>query len=268
MQTPPVVLTIAGSDSSAGAGIQADLKTFSALGAYGISAITTITAQNTQGITAVHQLPAEIIQAQIDTLCSDFEIAAVKIGALGDEASVNAVIDALKQHKLPNIVLDPVIIASSGKRLLSLPALAALREKLVPLTDLVTPNLDEACALIAHPPPINRKMMPEVARKICALGAKACLLKGGHLSGEDALDILDTGQEHHFFSIKKEGHSSPHGTGCTLSSAIAAHLALGYALYDAVSLSKRYLSRRLKSGHRLILGEGLDLLHHSKDLPK
>ena len=268
MQTPPVVLTIAGSDSSAGAGIQADLKTFSALGVYGISAISTITAQNTQGIASVHQIPAEMIKAQIDTLCSDFEIAAVKIGALGDEDSVNAVIHASEQHQLPNIVLDPVIIASSGKRLLSPPALATLREKLVPLTDLITPNLDEACALIAHPPPITRKMMPEIARKMCARGAKACLLKGGHLVGEDALDILDTGQEHHVLSVKKEGSSSPHGTGCTLSSAIAAHLAWGHTLYESVSLSKHYLSRRLKSEHRLRLGTGLDLLNHCKDLPK
>jgi len=238
---PPIVLTVAGSDSSGGAGIQADLKAIAAHGCYGCSAITALTAQNTRGVTAVHTPPAEFLAAQLKAVLSDFPPAAVKIGMLPDADCVRAVAEALRGLDVP-IVLDPVMVATSGASLSSDPAVAAMRALLFPLATLVTPNLREAEALGAM------RIHGEAEMEACArrIGFPV-LIKGGHLPGNDgANDLLYVGDQALWLRAPRLDIGETHGTGCTLSTAIACRLALGHSLLEAVKLSKAWLTWLLK----------------------
>jgi hydroxymethylpyrimidine/phosphomethylpyrimidine kinase len=257
----PVALTIAGSDSSGGAGIQADLKTFSALRVYGASVVTALTAQNTKGVFAVHQVPAEFIGAQIDAVFSDFDIGAVKIGMLGSAAAVAAVSAGLRRHRARNVVLDTVMAASSGGKLLDDDAIDALRG-LMAQARLVTPNLHEAAALTGTIAASGEDEMVAQARALLILGAGAVLIKGGHASGSESVDILVEGRSTTRFALPRIDTSNTHGTGCTLASAIAAGLAQGLSLVDSVRQAKAYVASALKAADRLELGSGPGPLHH------
>ncbi len=259
----PNVLTIAGSDSCGGAGLQADLKTFAALRAYGASAITAVTVQNTQGVRAVHQVPAEIIAGQITAVFDDLDIAAVKIGMVGNAAAIEAVASALQQRgSLPPVVLDPVMVSASGDALLEPGAEEALKARLLPLADLLTPNLPEAARLLGADPAVDEAQMREQAQNLGALGPKAVLVKGGHGTGDEALDILFDGANFSRFTALRIATRNVHGTGCTLSSAIAVNLAHGLALEDAVRSGKAYLTSALAEADRLSVGHGPGPLSH------
>lgn len=255
-------LTIAGSDSGGGAGVQADLKTFSALGVYGASVITALTAQNTRDVRGIHAPPADFVAAQLDAVFDDIRIDAIKIGMLSNRAVIAVVADRLRA--LPNrppIVLDPVMVAKSGDALLSPDAITALRERLLPLATLVTPNLPEAAVLLnvapdALPPP------EQTCRQLHALGAQAVLLKGGHAAGEHAVDWLFDGSAVHEFSEPRVETPHTHGTGCTLSSAIAAGMAQGCDLRTAVADAKRYVTAAIRAAAALHVGHGHGPVHH------
>jgi hydroxymethylpyrimidine/phosphomethylpyrimidine kinase len=261
-----IAVTIAGSDSSGGAGIQADLKTFAALGVYGASVITALTAQNTQKVTAIHDVPADFIAAQIDAVFSDLAVGAVKIGMLSRGAAIEAVARGLVRHKANNIVLDPVMIASSGDRLLAPDAVGALRRLLIPRALVVTPNLPEAAALIGASLARNEAEMEVQAREILSLGARNVLIKGGHSSGDDSVDLL-IGQNQEFgevvrLSAKRIATKNTHGTGCTLSAAIAAGLAKGRDLITATQEAKAYVTAAIAAADKLNIGHGHGPLHH------
>ncbi|MFB9145278.1 bifunctional hydroxymethylpyrimidine kinase/phosphomethylpyrimidine kinase [Halomonas alkalicola] len=258
----PNVLTIAGSDPSGGAGIQADLKTFSALGAYGTSVITALTAQNTQGVSGVHPVPAEFIAAQLETLLDDVRIDAVKIGMVASRAVAEVIRAALTRRRPRWVVLDPVMVAKSGDILVDDAGIRAVREVLVPLADLVTPNLPEAAVLLDAPVPGDRDGMLALAPALRALGAGATLLKGGHLAGEECPDLLITDEATHWIEGARVDTANLHGTGCTLSSAIAARLALGEALPAAVAGAKQWLGAALAASRRLDVGQGRGPVHH------
>ena len=261
-----IAVTIAGSDSSGGAGIQADLKTFAALGVYGASVITALTAQNTRGVTAIHDVPADFIAAQIDAVFSDLDVGAVKIGMLSQVAAIRAVASGLARHDAKNIVLDPVMVATSGDRLLTAEAVAVLRSELISRALVVTPNLPEAAALTGASPARNEEEMEVQARQILALGARSVLIKGGHGAGADSVDLL-IGQNQEFgevvrLSAKRIATHNTHGTGCTLSSAIAAGLAKGLDLTAAVQAAKAYVTAAIAAADRLNIGHGRGPLHH------
>jgi len=258
----PNVLTIAGSDPSGGAGIQADLKTFSALGAYGTSVITALTAQNTRGVTGVHPVPAEFIAAQLETLLDDVHLDAVKIGMVASREVAEVIREALTRRRPRWVVLDPVMVAKSGDILVDDAGIRAVREVLVPLADLVTPNLPEAAVLLDAPVPGDRDGMLALAPALRALGAGATLLKGGHLSGEECPDLLITAEATHWVEGARVDTANLHGTGCTLSSAIAARLALGEALPAAVAGAKQWLGEALAASRRLDVGQGRGPVHH------
>jgi len=242
-------LTIAGSDSGGGAGIQADLKTFAAHGVHGLSAIAALTAQNTRGVAAVHVPPVEFLRAQIDACFDDFRIAAVKIGMLATSEVIEAVADALEAHRPPAIVLDPVMVATSGNRLLAADAVAALRSRLLPLATLVTPNIPEAEALLGHPIADSGAACAAVA-ELRTLGSRAVLLKGGHLhEGDAVLDRFDDGGRAVTFSHPRIALQA-HGTGCTLAAAIAANLCLGRSLADACRNASDHVADALRNGYR------------------
>jgi hydroxymethylpyrimidine/phosphomethylpyrimidine kinase len=249
-----MALTIAGSDSSGGAGIQADLKTFAAHGVYGCSAITAVTAQNTLGVTAVAELDASMVVAQIDTVLADLKIDATKIGMLASEPIVSAVADAVRRHRLTNVVVDPVMVSKSGARLLDADAVEAMRGQLFPQATLVTPNVFEAEALTGRAV-ANRHDQRAAAVQLMELGPRAVLVKGGHLDGP-AIDILHDG--HQTIELEAERIDSPHthGTGCTLSSAIAARLALGDDLIAAVRAAKIYVTQAIAQAPGLGRGHG------------
>ena len=257
-----VALTIAGSDSSAGAGIQADLKTFAALGVYGACVITALTAQNTQGVSAIHDVPPEFIAAQIDAVFADIDILAVKIGMLGRSAAIEAVARGLTRHKARHIVLDPVMVASSGDRLLAPDAVGALRRLLIPRALLLTPNLPEAAALTGASVARNEQEMETQARQILELGARNVLIKGGHGEGNDSVDLLVGQGELVRLSAKRIATNNTHGTGCTLSSAIAAGLAKGADLVSAVQAAKSYVSAAIAAADQIHIGHGHGPLHH------
>jgi len=241
-------LTIAGSDSGGGAGIQADLKTFAAHGVHGLSAIAALTAQHTRGVSAVHLPPPDFLRAQLDACFDDFTIAAVKIGMLANREIIHCVADALEHYQPPNIVLDPVMVATSGAKLLEDSALAALRERMLPLADLVTPNLPEAELLLARPI-ASSAAMEAALPALRALGTRAVLLKGGHLDeGADVIDRFADATTSARFSHTRQ-HINGHGTGCTLSSAIAAQLCLGVPMPRACQLATDYVARALGSGY-------------------
>jgi hydroxymethylpyrimidine/phosphomethylpyrimidine kinase len=250
-------MTIAGSDSGGGAGLQADLKTFSALGVYGASVVTAVTAQNTLGVTAVLELPLELIAAQIDAVATDIGFDATKTGMLSSAAIVELVAKKVIEHGLSPLVVDPVMVATSGDRLLREDAVAALRERLIPLATVVTPNLPEAEVLVGHPVE-SAEARREAAKAIVALGARAVLIKGGHGSGP-AVDLYYDGE---FVELRAERIVTPntHGTGCTLASAIAAGLARGRSPLEAVREAKRYVTEALRAAFPL--GHGHGPVHH------
>lgn len=255
-------LSIAGSDPSGGAGIQADLKTFSALGVYGAAAVTALTAQSTQGVSAVHELPAAFVGAEIDALFGDLRIDAVKIGMLGTAAVAGIVADHLARHGAPNIVLDPVMVSTSGARLLAEDAIDVMRHRLLPLAALVTPNLAEAAILLGEPEPDSAEGMGQMARRLQALGPRAVLLKGGHLRGEASPDVFFDGTDLVEVPAKRLAARNTHGTGCTLSSAIAALLAKGEDRLAACRAAKAYVTAAIAAADRLSVGHGRGPLHH------
>lgn len=258
----PVALSIAGSDPSGGAGIQADLKTVSALGVYGAAAITLITAQNTRGVQAVEVLAPGIVAAQIRSVLDDLEVGAVKIGALGDAAVIAAVADALAGYAGP-VVLDPVMIAKSGDPLLGREAVEALRTLLLPRATVVTPNLPEAAALAGTDPAGSAAAAGAQAAAILAAGAGAVLLKDGHAGGEETVDVLHRADAEPLrFVHPRVPTRNTHGTGCTLSSAIAARMAQGDGLAAAVGRARRWLQRAIEGADALGIGHGHGPLHH------
>jgi len=257
-----IAVTIAGSDSSGGAGIQADLKTFAALGVYGASVITALTAQNTQGVRAIHDVPADFIRAQIDAVFSDLDIGAVKIGMLSQAATIDAVAQGLAAHHAKNIVLDPVMVTTSGDRLLVPEAVEALRKLLIPRALVVTPNLAEAAALTGASVARNEREMEVQARELLALGARNVLIKGGHGGGDQSLDLLIGQGEVVRLSARRIATSNLHGTGCTLSSAVAAGLANGVDLRAAAQDAKEYVTAAIAAAAKLKIGRGHGPLHH------
>jgi hydroxymethylpyrimidine/phosphomethylpyrimidine kinase len=255
-----VALTIAGSDSGGGAGIQADLRTFAAHGLHGASAITAVTAQNTVAVVDYVALEPRMVVAQIDAVASDIPVAAVKTGMLANRAIVEAVADAVARLRLPHLVVDPVMVAKSGDRLLDSAAEAAYRERLFPLAEVVTPNLAEAESLLARPVR-TLEAMKQAARDLHALGARAVVVKGGHLAG-DPVDVFFDGRRSEELPAPRIHTRNTHGTGCTLSAAIAARLALGQEVLEAVRGAKAYLTEALRGAYTLGRGAGpVDHLH-------
>jgi hydroxymethylpyrimidine/phosphomethylpyrimidine kinase len=257
-----IAVTIAGSDSSGGAGIQADLKTFAALGVYGATVITAVTAQNTRGVSAIHDVPPDFITAQIDAVFSDLSVGAVKIGMLSQPATIEAVAAGLDRHKVQNVVLDPVMVATSGDRLLAAEAVELLRRLLIPRALVLTPNLPEAAALLDAPMATTEPEMREQAERLLALGARAVLLKGGHANGPESVDFLVEAHAVARLAAGRIPTSNVHGTGCTLSAAIAAGLAKGLKLDEAVREAKAYVTAAIAAAGRLTVGGGAGPLHH------
>jgi hydroxymethylpyrimidine/phosphomethylpyrimidine kinase len=281
-----VALTIAGSDSGAGAGIQADLKTFAAFGVYGVSAITAVTAQNTLGVRAIYPLPAAVVAAQIDAIFDDFDVAAVKIGMLVAPEFVEVVVDRLR--RLPArqfsrageqagareggraaqgpskafVVYDPVMTASSGDALSSEGFIDSVRTSMLPLVDCLTPNLPEAAALLGQAEAQSEETMLAQARALIALGPRAVLMKGGHLSGPEASDLLVTRDQMRRYSAARIATKNLHGTGCTLSAAIAARIALGDKLFEATAIAKTFVAHAIEAGREAALGHGRGPLMH------
>jgi hydroxymethylpyrimidine/phosphomethylpyrimidine kinase len=258
----PIALTIAGSDSSGGAGIQADLKTFAALGVYGASAITALTAQNTQGVTGIHDVPPDFIVAQIDAVFADLAVGAVKIGMLSQSAAIEAIAQALDRHKAKNIVLDPVMIAASGARLLANDAIATLKKDLISRAILITPNLPEAAALTGASMAKSEADMAAQANELLAAGARNVLIKGGHGEGPESVDLLIGPNLNIRLAAPRHPSRNTHGTGCTLSSAVAAGLAKGLDLAAAVRVAKDYVTAGIAAADRLAIGHGHGPLHH------
>lgn len=258
----PNVLSIAGSDPSGGAGVQADLKTIGALGGYGMAAITALTAQNTRGVSAVHVPPASFLVAQIDAVFADIRVDAVKIGMLADAAVAAAVAQRLTAHGARNIVLDPVLVATSGDDLGAPGVVEEMRASLLPRVALVTPNLPEAARLADRPIATTLGAMRDTARALVEAGANAVLVKGGHLAGPEAVDVLFDGRTMQVFAAPRIDTPNTHGTGCTLSAAIATGLALGADLFDAVAQAKAYLTEALRHADDLTVGGGHGPVQH------
>jgi hydroxymethylpyrimidine/phosphomethylpyrimidine kinase len=251
----PVALTIAGSDSGAGAGIQADLKTFAAFDVYGVSVITAVTAQNTIGVRAVQEIDAVVVAAQLDAVAEDFPIAALKTGMLSSAPIIEAVAEGLRRHRLSKLVVDPVMVAKSGDRLLRADAIDALRRHLLPLAEVVTPNLPEAEVISGYSIGSLADRLT-AARAIMALGARAVVVKGGHAMDDPVVDLLVTGRGVHEFRARRIITTSTHGTGCTFSAAIVAGLALGLDLEAAVGSAREYVSDALERAEPLGHGHG------------
>lgn len=263
MKTYRRALTVAGSDSGGGAGIQADLKTFSALGCYGMSVITAVTAQNTVGVTGIHPVPPEFVGLQLDAVLSDIGTDAVKIGMLHSSPIIAIVADRLSRHGCTAIVLDPVMVATSGDSLFLAKAVDDLKARLLPLADLVTPNLPEASLLLGREV-TGRNQMADACRELVRLGCRSVYLKGGHLAGDTIVDVLFDGRTGKMEELAGErvATGNSHGTGCTLSSAIAAFLARGMKLPEAARLAKTYVGRALSAGAEIITGHGHGPVHH------
>jgi len=250
-----VALTIAGSDSGAGAGIQADLKTFAANGVYGLSVITAITAQNTVGVRAVQEVDPAVIRAQLDAVSEDFAIAAVKTGMLSSSKIIDVVVEGMRAHRLPHLVVDPVMVAKSGDRLLREDAVDALRRQLLPLAEVVTPNLPEAQVLAGLPVGTVTERIA-AARAILALGARSVVIKGGHSEEDPVVDLLVDADGVREFRAPRVHGTSTHGTGCTFSAAIAAGLARGLSVPAAVDQARTYLSAAMAQAPGLGHGHG------------
>jgi hydroxymethylpyrimidine kinase/phosphomethylpyrimidine kinase len=257
------VLTIAGSDSGGGAGIQADLKTFSALGCYGMSVVTALTAQNTTGVTGIHAVPPDFVVQQMAAVFSDIGTDAVKIGMLYSAELIQAVSDGLRRHEASNIVLDPVMVAQSGDKLLQDAAITALKNHLLPLATVLTPNLPEAAVLLGQEVK-GLDDMQEAAKNLAAFGSRSVLLKGGHAQGDDSSDVLYIAEDDLCVVLgdRRIRTANTHGTGCTLSSAIAAYLAKGEAIAPAIRKAKTYIGEAIRAGAPYRLGHGSGPVHH------
>ncbi|SHL55002.1 hydroxymethylpyrimidine kinase /phosphomethylpyrimidine kinase [Bradyrhizobium lablabi] len=260
--TTPVALTIAGSDSSGGAGIQADMKTFAALGVYGTSVITALTAQNTSGVTGIHLVPADFVTAQMDAVFSDLNVKVVKIGMVAQLATIEAIAAGLKRWSPNHVVLDPVMVASSGDRLLAAEAVEALRTKLIPCASLITPNLPEAGALLDEPVAVSEADIERQGRRLLSMGCAAVLIKGGHGQGAESIDYLVRGSGTIALTAPRIATKNTHGTGCSLSSAIAALLAKGEEMETAVRHAKTFISAAIAAADRFSVGHGHGPIHH------
>ena len=261
----PIALTIAGSDSGGGAGIQADLKTFSALGAYGCSVITALTAQNTQGVQAILDVPADFIKAQLDSVFSDIAVNAVKIGMLSQSEVIRTVRGGLDQYGVERLVVDPVMVATSGDKLLRDDAINTLKEWLIPKATIITPNLPEAAVLLDCPIPDDMADMEAMLVPLYNLGCQSVLLKGGHLSDNESIDLFYDGDNVHYLASPRYPTRNTHGTGCTLSSAITALLASGLALPEAVAQAKAYIANAISHADELQVSKtdkGHGPVHH------
>jgi hydroxymethylpyrimidine/phosphomethylpyrimidine kinase len=258
----PIALTIAGSDSSGGAGIQADLKTFAALGVYGASVITALTAQNTTGVSGIHQVPADFVTAQIDAVFGDLDVKAVKIGMVAQRATIDAIAAGLTRWSPEHVVLDPVMVATSGDHLLAADAVDALRTKLIPRAALVTPNLPEAAALLAEALAESEAAIASQGRRLLAMGCKAVLIKGGHGQGAESVDYLFGSGGTIALAAPRVATGNTHGTGCSLSSAIVAGLAKGEDMETAVRHAKAWISAAISQADRLGVGHGHGPVHH------
>ena len=260
--TMPIALTIAGSDSSGGAGIQADLKTFAAFGVYGASVITALTAQNTTGVSAIHQVPQDFVTAQIDAVFGDLDIKAVKIGMVAQLATIDAIAAGLTRWSPKHVVLDPVMVATSGDRLLAADAVDALRTRLIPRASLVTPNLPEAAALLDEPVASSESAIENQGKRLVALGCRAVLIKGGHGQGAESIDYLIDGGGIIALAAPRIATKNTHGTGCSLSSAIAAGLVKGENVETAVRHAKAWVGAAIAAADRLDVGHGNGPIHH------
>jgi hydroxymethylpyrimidine/phosphomethylpyrimidine kinase len=258
--TTPAALTIAGSDSSGGAGIQADLKTFAALGVYGASVITALTAQNTLGVTAIHPVGADFVTAQLQAVFGDLDIGAIKIGMVADAANIDAIAVTLKRVAPRAVVLDPVLVATSGARLLAAGAVEALKTKLIPLATIITPNLPEAAALLNEE--VASSAVEAQGRRLLALGPGAVLIKGGHGDSPESTDVLVTANSVERLTTPRIATQNTHGTGCSLSSAIAAGLAKGEDLATAVRDAKAFVTAAIAAADRFSVGHGHGPIHH------
>lgn len=258
----PIALTIAGSDSSGGAGIQADLKSFAAFGVYGASAITALTAQNTQGVNAIHEVPADFVTAQIDAVFSDLAVRAVKIGMVSQRGAIDAIGAALTRWSPRHVVLDPVMVATSGDRLLAADAVEQLRNQLIPRADIITPNLPEAAALLGEAIANDAAAIERQGRLLLALGCGAVLIKGGHGIDAHSTDYLISASGAVVLDAPRIDTKNTHGTGCSLSSAIAAGLAKGDPLERAVRAAKIWVTGAIAAADRLGVGHGHGPIHH------
>jgi hydroxymethylpyrimidine/phosphomethylpyrimidine kinase len=260
--TIPIALTIAGLDTSGGAGIVADVKTFNAFGVYGATVATALTAQNTRGITGIHVTPADFVGLQIDAVFSDLDVKAVKIGMVAQLATIDVIAAGLMRWAPAHIVLDPVMIASSGARLLPADALEALCTKLIPRASLITPNLPEAAALLDQPVASSAAAIESQGKRLLAMGCRAVLIKGGHGEGPESIDYLITGTGTLALAAPRLVTKNTHGTGCSLSSAITAGLAKGDDMETAVRRAKIWISAAIAAGDRLDVGLGNGPIHH------
>lgn len=268
MQThkqPPISLTIAGSDSGGGAGIQADIKAMSATGSFACSVITALTAQNTLGVSAIQPISSHFVKAQLESIFSDFNVNSVKIGMLSDPETISMIASLLKEYQLKNIVLDPVMVATSGDVLLQRDAISTLVNELVPLADVITPNLYEAQVLLNNEIQNTPKTLFELeasAKELLGLGSKSVLLKGGHMDTPQSTDIWVTSNTCEHFEKERVHTQNTHGTGCTLSSAIASYLAQGHEMKKAIDLAKCYISQAIQSAQNYQLGKGSGPVDH------
>ncbi|MGF1695660.1 bifunctional hydroxymethylpyrimidine kinase/phosphomethylpyrimidine kinase [Vibrio lamellibrachiae] len=259
----PIVLTIAGSDSSGGAGIQADIKAMSATGSFACSVITAITSQNTQGVSAIFPIPLDHVASQLDAVFTDLNIIAVKVGMLADSQIIKVVAEKIKQYQPKHLVIDPVMVATSGDLLLEDSAISTLKQELIPLADIITPNLPEGATLTGKAVPESESDMQDMIDDLRALGAKSVLLKGGHLEkDENSNDLFILPHHSELISAKRTSTQNTHGTGCTLSSAIASFLAQGNELTQAVNLGKQYISHAIAHADELQIGHGHGPVNH------
>lgn len=258
----PIALTIAGSDSGGGAGVQADLKTFSALGVYGCSVITALTAQNALGVQGVVAVDPGFVRMQFQSVYADLSINAIKIGMLGKVGVVEAVAALIASYKPAYVVVDPVMIATSGDVLLERQAISIMKSQLIPKASIITPNIPEAALLLNCPEPESLDEMTDMIKPLMELGAKAVLLKGGHLDGETIVDLFYDGHSLHRFQTSSINTNNTHGTGCTLSSAVTAFLAKAYSLLEAVSAAKEYITHAIVHADELDIGNGGGPVHH------
>ncbi|OAN11452.1 hydroxymethylpyrimidine/phosphomethylpyrimidine kinase [Photobacterium jeanii] len=259
----PITLTIAGSDSGGGAGIQADIKAISATGGYACSVITALTAQNTLGVSGILSIPTDFVEQQLDAVFTDMDVKAVKIGMLSDSNIIKAVAAKLKQYQPKHLVIDPVMVATSGDLLLQQDAIETLKAELLPLANVITPNLPEAAALLDCAIPQSQQEMDNLIDELRALNTKNVLLKGGHLESSDtSTDLLITADDVFRFSTQRIQTQNTHGTGCTLSAAIASFLAQGYPLVEAVTHAKGYISHAIYHADELEIGSGHGPVHH------
>lgn len=262
---PHISLTIAGSDSGGGAGIQADIKAMSATGSYACSVITALTAQNTQGVTDIHPVPQAFVQAQLESIFCDMKVDAVKIGMLSDADTIYMIAQMLKKHQPKVIILDPVMVATSGDVLLESKAISSLVNHLIPLADLITPNLYEAQVLLGrdlYAFPKSNAELKNTAQGLLALGSQGVLLKGGHMDTQDSTDIWVTENQVEYFSKKRVVTNNTHGTGCTLSSAITSYLAQGFSMSESIRKAKEYISQALVAAKEYQLGQGSGPVDH------